>query len=202
MSQGLLGLQDGCGQKRGRETGCWGSGAWRKGCVGWGLRPLEVRATLRKTREAIQAPTGCLSAQKRGAAPIHSHSHPNPSLLASSRRPKTSLWDPGTPAFPQWEAARAAPSPWWGQGPSKEQRCPHPHPGARSGLGRPARLPSRASRASRPGLGALRLPPSSRRRRSAAGRPAPVAGSRGPPAARSARSEAIARRTGEEERRR
>lgn len=82
------------------------------------------------------------------------------------------------------------------EGSAVRTRTPEPVPR------RPVPLPSRASRASRPDLGALRLPPSRRRRRSAAGRPERVAGSHEPPTACSARSEAIARRAGEEERRR
>lgn len=68
---------------------------------------------------------------------------------------------------------------------------------------RPAPRPSPAGlpRAATPGP-APRSPPSRRRRLKAVGRPARVAGVRGPPAGRSARSEAIARRAGEEGRRR
>lgn len=177
------------------DGGDLGGGAWRRG-----LRPLEVRATRRRERRIIQAPKGRFSDWKRGLIPAPSHSHPDPK--PSSSRPAPDLprplrRAPGTPRSSKWEAVRAAPSPRWSRGLSEDSAVP-PSPRGRFGLGGPAPPPLRASRASRPSPGAQRSPPSRRRRRSAAGRPARVVENRGPPAARSARSEAIARLAGEE----
>lgn len=100
---------------------------------------------------------------REGLAPAPSHSHPGPKpphlwpapVLRSPLRGAGA----GTPAFPGWEAARAAPSPRWGQGPSEGQCCSvrrsAPAPRARSGLGHPAPLPS-------PLRGLPRLPPGPR----------------------------------------
>lgn len=178
-----------------------GSGAWGGG-VSWRLRPRGSQSSSQKRRRH-DAPTGCPRAQKRAA---RTSSFPpafrsqTPSLLAAPDLPR-SLRRAPAPGSPKGEAACTAPSPRWGEGPAEVQRGPHPQPRARSGRGRPAPLPSGASRAGTPAP-ARRSPPSRRRRLKAAGRPARVAGVRGPPAALPARSEAIARRAGGEGRRR
>lgn len=110
LSQGLLGLQDSCGQKRDREMGGWGCGARRKRGVGWGLRLLKVRATFRREREHSRPPRGASVPGREGDAPISSHIQ-NPSFFASSRPPKSFMQGPrASQLFPKWEAARAAPS--------------------------------------------------------------------------------------------
>lgn len=132
------------------DGGDLGGGAWRRG-----LRPLEVRATLRRERGKIQAPNGCLGDWKRGLIPAPSHSHPDPKSSSSGPAldlPRPLRGAPGTPMFLQV---------------GNSSRCAYTavEPGTARGQRRPARTPGPVSASevqppSPPGL--PRLPPGPR----------------------------------------
>lgn len=167
--------------------------------AGWGTRPLEVRATV--TREGgIIHPQGASAPGREGLipAPFYSHSDPHsppsspvldlPRPLRGALEPQLSPSGKQLALRPHRAGARDCPK-------DSAVGTPSPEPFQPRLSGSP---PLRGLSRFPPGPGAPRSPPSRRRRRSAVGRPARVAGSRGPPPALSARSEAIARRAGEE----
>ena len=76
-------------------------GARRKRGVGWGLRLLKVRASFRRDRAALQAPTRCLGARKRGGR-TNSFTHSKPLLLRQLQTSQElSAGAPGISAFPE-----------------------------------------------------------------------------------------------------
>lgn len=95
--------------EKGQGDGRMGCGARKKRGVGWGRRLLKVRATLRRDRAAIQAPTRCLGARKRGGR-TNSFTHSKPLLLRQLQTSQElSTRAPGISAFPQVGSCRAAP---------------------------------------------------------------------------------------------
>lgn len=133
LSQGLLGLQDSCGQKWERRWDGWdlGRGAWRMG-VGWDLSPLEVRSTLRREGGMIH-PRGASVPGREGLVPALSHSH-------SDRNPLPPR-QPRRPSFPQVGSSCALTE----VGERLKESAVRSQCRARSGLGGPAPLPFRAS---------------------------------------------------------
>lgn len=67
----------------------------------WGLRLLKVRATFRRDRAVLQAPTRCLGARKRGGR-TNSFTHSKPLLLRQLQTSQElSAGAPGISAFPE-----------------------------------------------------------------------------------------------------